>query len=220
MGPGIRRRKPRKRIRRRRKRKTNIPRMLSRTGMNGTHMIRQKAFTPFQIGALGLPQFTQFEFSLANVPQVATFQRLYDRYCIYGVSTRIIMNDFQPPAGNQSFTAAVSIDKDSVVASPPDWNAFIERANTKMKTMTTGYKGANELFWRQKPKPLAPLYKSLTDQGYQILPSNKPVWIDCADESVPHYGALVGFNNAGQTLNVPINCTMITTYWLGFQGIQ
>lgn len=188
--------------------------------MNGTHMVRQKTFDPLIIGAVGLPQFNQFEYNLSSVPQVATFQRLYDRYCIYGVSTRIVMNDYQPPAGNQSFTAAISIDKDSVVANPPNWNAFIERGNTKMKTMTTGYKGANELFWKQKPKPLAPLYKSALTSGYQILPSNKPVWIDCADPSVPHYGALVGWNNANGILNVPIHCTVITTYYLGFQGVQ
>ncbi len=208
------RRKPRKRKRR------SVPQILRRTGMNGTHMVRQKTFTSLQIGALGLPQFEQFEYSLANLPQLVAFQKMYDRYTIYGVSTRIIMNDNQPPTGNQSFSAAISIDKDSIVATPPDWDAFIERGNTRMKTMTTGYKGANELFWKQKPKPLSPLYKSLTDQGYQILPTSKPVWIDMADPTVPHYGALVGFNNAAGALNVTINCTVITTYFLGFQGLQ
>lgn len=188
--------------------------------MNGTHMVRQKTFENMTIGTLGLPQFTEFSYSLTNLPQLVSFQKMYDRYTIYSVSTQIIMNDFQPPAGNLSFSAAISIDKDSIVATPPDWNSFIERGNVRMKTMTTGYKGANNLFWKQKPKPLSPLYKSALTTGYQINNSSKPIWIDMADPTVPHYGALVGFNNAAGVLNQPIQCTVITTYYLGFRGLQ
>lgn len=208
------------RKRRSRRRRLSIPQMLRTTGMNGTHMVRQKTFTNLTIGNVGFPQFEQFQYAINNIPQVATFQRLYDRYTIYAVSTRIVMNSYQPPSLNLSFSAAISIDRDSVVATPPNWDSFIERGNTRMKTMTTGYKGANELFWRQKPKPLSRLYESTISDGFQILPSSKPVWIDMADPTVPHYGALVGFNNAAGVLNEPISCTVITTYFLGFQGIQ
>ncbi len=175
------RRKPRYRRRRRKARKPTLSRQLALTGMNGTHIVRQKTFTPLQIGSLGIPEFHEIAFSLAQIPQLAAFQRVYDRYCIYSTTTQIIMNDNQPPTGNQSFSAAYSIDLDSVPAIPATWNSFIERGNVKMKTMTTGYKGASSLYFKQRPRPLTELYKTALQSGYMIMPASKPVWIDMRD---------------------------------------
>ncbi len=130
------------------------------------------------------------------------------------------MNDNNPPLGNQTFSAAVSQDRDDIIAAPATWNGLLERANTRLKTMSSGYKGANQLYFKSKPKPLSPVYKSAVGTGYQVLPRNKPVWIDCTDPTVPHYGTLVGWNNAASLLNIPINCTVITTYFLGLRGLQ
>lgn len=217
-----RRRFRRKRNYRRRATRARIPRIGRLTGMNGTHMVRQKVFEQGIIPASGvtpLPYYINKTYNFSQINQAVSFRNLYDRYCIYGASIQIIFNDNQPPTGNQSMTLAWSQDHDGA-ATPASWNIFLERANVRTKTMTCGGNINTQWSTYTKPKPLGMLYESPAGTGYQILPRNKPVWIDMSDPAVPHYGTLIGLNNGMETLNVAIHYTIITTYYLGFRGLQ
>jgi len=208
--------------RRKRYRKRRIARaVVNKTGITGkagTHLVRQKVYDTYQIPAGGIPFYLNKTFQLSDLPQYTTFTRLYDEYCIYAVSHKIILNSNTAIDINQNLQLGYVLNERDASAFPATWSEFMERAAVKIKSLYPSGRNACQATMYIKPRPLTQLYESTTSTGYKI--NNRKVWCDMGDPTVPHYGLLYGFNNGIETLNYPIDVTVITTYYLGFKGLQ
>ncbi len=208
----------------RRRRKARIRKAIVRktgiTGKAGIHMVKQKVYSTYDIPATGttpLPHWVNRTFTLSDLPQAAYFRQLYDEYCIFAVSTKIILNSNTDPTTNQNLQLGYTlIDKDGA-ANPVDWPAFMERASVKVKNLYPSGNNACQATMYLKPRPLTQLYESAASTGYAL--NRRKVWVDMADPTVPHYGLLYGFNNGQEILNAPVKVTVITTYYMGFKGL-
>ncbi len=209
----------------RRRKKARISKaIVNKTGMTGKagiHMVKQKTYSTFVIPASGttpLPHWVNRTFALADLPQAVSFRALYDQYCIFAVSTKIILNSNTAPATNQNLQIGYILNEKDGAGNPVDWTAVMERSAVKIKNLYPSGNNACQAVMYNKPRPLTQLYESVGTTGYAV--NNKKVWIDMGDPSVPHYGLLYGFNNGQQILNAPVNVTVITTYYVGFKGLQ
>ena len=208
----------------RRNRKARINRAIVRktgiTGKAGMHLVKQKVYSTYDIPATGttpLPHWVNRTFTLSDLPQANSFRQLYDEYCIFGVSTKIILNSNTAIGTNQNLQIGYTlIDKDGA-STPVDWSSFMERASVKIKNLYPSGNNACQATMYLKPRPLTQLYESVGSTGYAL--NRKKTWIDMGDPNVPHYGLLYGFNNGQETLNSPVKVTVITTYYVGFKGL-
>lgn len=208
------RRRKRARIGRAIVRKTGI------TGKAGIHMVKQKVYSTFEIPASStnpLPFWKNITFQLTDIPQATSFRALYDQFCIFAVSTKIILNSNTSSTTNQNLQLGYVLNDRDGANTPVDWPQFMERAAVKIKNLYPSGNNACQATMYTKPRPLTQLYESPTSTGYKV--NNKKCWIDMSDANVPHYGLLYGFNNGQEVLNAPINCTTITTYYIGFKGL-
>lgn len=209
----------RKRFRKRRIAKA-IVNKTGMTGKAGIHMVKQKSYSTFTIPASGttpLPHWVNRTFALADLPQATAFRQLYDEYCIFAVSTKIILNSNTEPSTNQNLQIGYTLTDKDGTGTPVDWDAFIERASVKIKNLYPSGNNACQAVMYLKPRPLTQLYESVGSTGYAV--NRKKVWVDMSDPNVPHYGLLYGFNNGQGVLNAPVQCTVITTYYMGFRGL-
>ncbi len=212
-------------FRKRRGRKARISKaIINKTGMTGkagVHMVKQKTYSTFVIPASGttpLPHWVNRTFALTDIPQATSFRALYDQYCIFAVSTKIILNSNTEPGTNQNLQIGYVLNDKDGTGTPVNWNQFMERSAVKIKNLYPSGNNACQATMYTKPRPLTQLYETVGSTGYAI--NNRKVWIDMSDANVPHYGLLYGFNNGQEILNNPVNCTVITTYYIGFKGLQ
>ncbi len=190
------------------------------TGKSGMHLVRQKVYRTYTIPASGvtpLPFWRNVTFALNDLPQANSFRALYDQYCIFAVGTKIILNSNTSSTTNQNLQIGYVLNERDGDNNPADWTTFCERAGVKIKNLYPSGNNACQATMYVKPRPLTQMYESPASTGYKI--NFKKCWIDMRDPSVPHYGLLYGFNNGQQTLNAPVNVTVITTYYMGFRGL-
>lgn len=219
-------RRPRRRMPARRNRKRLARRRLKTygtgiTGKGGVHMVRQKVYSSYVIPATATnpgPFFVKKNFTLLDIPQAATFRQLYDEYKINAVSTKIILNSNTAIDVNQNLQLGYVLNDKDDSATPLDWNQFMERAGTKIRSLYPSGPNACSATMYLKPTPLTVLYESVASSGYALM--RKAPFVDMGDPSVPHYGLLYGFNNGQETRNSPINVTLITTYYISFKGLK
>lgn len=211
--------------RNKRRRKARISKAIIKktgiTGKAGCHMVKQKVYSTFDIPATGttpLPHWVNRTFALADLPQAVSFRALYDQYCIFAVSTKIILNSNTDPTTNQNLQIGYVLNEKDGAGTPVDWTQFCERSAVKIKNLYPSGNNACQATMYLKPRPLTQLYESVGSTGYAV--NTKKVWIDMGDPAVPHYGLLYGFNNGQETLNAPVKVTVITTYYVGFKGLQ
>ncbi len=212
-------------FRKKRGRRARIGRAIVRktgmTGKAGIHMVKQKTYSTYQIPASGttpLPFWVNRTFALTDIPQATSFRALYDQYCIFAVSTKIILNSNTDPGTNQNLQIGYVLNDKDGTGNPVNWNAFMERSAVKIKNLYPSGNSACQATMYTKPRPLTQLYETAASTGYAV--NNKKVWIDMSDANVPHYGLLYGFNNGQEILNAPVNVTVMTTYYIGFKGLQ
>lgn len=211
--------------RRKRYRRRRINRaIISKTGITGKagcHMVKQKVYSTYDIPASGttpLPHWVNRTFTLSDLPQAISFRALYDQYCIFAVSTKIILNSNTDPTTNQNLQIGYVLNDRDGAGTPATWAAFCERSAVKIKNLYPSGPNATQATMYLKPRPLTQLYETVGSTGYAV--NNKKVWIDMGDPNVPHYGLLYGFNNGQEILNAPVKVTVITTYYVGFKGLQ
>ncbi len=208
---------------RRNKRRRIAKAIISKTGITGKagiHFVKQKSYSTFTIPASGttpLPHWVNRTFALADLPQANSFRALYDQYCIFAVSTKIILNSNTDPTTNQNLQLGYVLNDKDGTGTPVNWTQFMERAGVKIKNLYPSGNNACQATMYLKPRPLTQLYESVGTTGYAV--NRKKVWIDMGDPNVPHYSLLYGFNNGQEILNAPVNCTVITTYYVGFKGL-
>lgn len=191
------------------------------TGKAGMHLVKQKVYSTYTIpnsGTTPLPFWVNRTFALTDLPQATSFRALYDQYCIFAVSTKIILNSNTATSTNQNMQIGYVLNDRDGTGTPADWTQFCERSAVKIKNLYPSGNNACQATMYIKPRPLTQLYETPATTGYKV--NYKKCWIDMTDANVPHYGLLYGFNNGQEVLNADVQVTLITTYYVGFKGLQ
>lgn len=207
-----------KRTRRRPRRRRKAPRYRN-LGSLQTHRFKKKVMSTITLDptVLPLPKFLATSFQLSDLPEAATFARLYQRYRIDKIHVNAFMIDFQAPALNQALQVAWCTDYDDLAA-PVDWSDFLCRTDIKTKTLTAGGNINNSFNITLRPKVSAMLYESVASTAY--APVWKTPFVSMLDPQTPFRGIRIGFNNGTQTLNVAQTMSVTTTYWITMQSPQ
>lgn len=148
-----------------------------------THSFRRA----LELTALG-PGTTRmgYTFSLSNLINASELTVLYDQYKIQWVEVKAIPSQINADVsvGTQTIPALfVAVDTDDA-STPASYSEILEHADHKIYQMDK-----MKTIARFSPRPQAAMYRSSVATGYST--PNKPVWLDCANADIPHYGLKV-----------------------------
>lgn len=207
-----------------RKRKAVVPRNLRNTGFLSTKQ-KTESYVTIPSGTLvGGGHGVGFSFSLADIPQAVTFQKLFDQYRITGVAIKMMpMTSINTGGGNPSFRLLTYTDLDDANA-PTLYSDVIQRSNVKDHMITAG--SVKPITTYLRPRWLNASYATSVvpggGTGYTL--GNRSQWIDTVDDQVPHFGKKYFFNTTNNAtpggLATPINCLYTITYYLQFKGLK
>lgn len=218
-----RRRFYRKRIYRRWRRKPRIQRNLRNTGFLSTKQ-KTESYVIVPAGTLaGGGHGVGFSFSLADIPQAVTFQKLFDQYRISGVSIKLMPMTSTGVTQNPSIRLLHYTDLDDANA-PSLYSDVIQRSNLKNRMLIAG--DAKPISSYIRPRWLSAAYATSIvpggGTGY-TLGAHK-AWIDTVDDQVPHFGYKYFFNTTNNAtpggLVDPVNVLFTITYYLQFKGLK
>lgn len=94
---------------------------------------------------------------------------------------------------------------------------ILERANVKIKTITSGGGHQQVFSWKCAPRYLTQIYESAVSTGYGQGPRKQ--WLDCADPSIPHYGIKMVFDT-DPVLATPVIWQFYVTYYVEFKSTR
>lgn len=218
------RRKRRPYRKRRYRKKPRISRNMRNTGFLSTKQ-KTESYVIVPSGTLpGGGHGVGFSFSLADIPQAVTFQKLFDQYRITGVALKMLpMTSFNTGATNPSVRLLHYTDLDDANA-PSLYSDVIQRSNLKDTMLIAGSARTVNSFVR--PRWLNATYATSIvpggGTGYTL--GKRSQWIDTVDDQVPHFGKKYFFNtNTNATpggLAVPINVLFTITYYIQFKGLK
>ncbi len=194
----------------------------------GSLTIRQKEFSTITLGdpAQPFPQpiptglYTNVTFSIANIPNLPEYLRLFDQYRINAVSFTLLPTTNTDDNVNQGFTFASSIDLDGGGLVPQTIANMLSRGNTKTSPWSSA--GGMTPFRKIYLKPRwANLLvddpsgnTTATGLGY------RKQWLDINNPDVTHHGLdLMWFNSSNQ-INAVQEVNVITTYYLQFRKVR
>lgn len=151
--------------------------------------------------------FKDLTFTLADVPNHTEFTSLYDQYKLSKVVFTLIpkFNSNEPFTGIVPPTWSI-LDYDGAFPNTP--TAMLQYTNLHM---VPGQK------WHKRvlvPKFPNSVYKSSVTSGYQ--PNTG--FLDCNDDTVPHYGATVMLMPTG--VEGPFAYDLKVTYYLSFKNVR
>lgn len=131
------------------------------------------------------------QFAFSSLPRVTEFTQLFDAYMITKVLVQIKMIS-NPDASNiVNNTTNVNVNNfyptiwyspdydDANTVSLPDIKEF-ERVRHKVLCPN---RPVNIVL---RPRPITQVYRTAVSTGYQV--HTKPVWLDCGQADIPHYG--------------------------------
>lgn len=126
-------------------------------------------------------QVVSFEFALSGLPSYTEFTTLYDQYMIKGAKFTLIPRFNVANSANVDLPSQVFSILDFDGTPPTTLNQMMQYENLKMTRGTDLHKRY------LKPAVLPQVYNGITT-GYSM---KKNVWLDCSNDSIPHYGATV-----------------------------
>lgn len=228
------RRRYRRRFRRRRRRRVGRRRRFKRyrTPRSLTHMrkvIVSRAITAGTGPTLGqpgtLPSLTNISFALNDIDPIlmSALTRCWDQAAIWKVSCQFYPQEFFS-INNQGVTITTFKDADLFTGQQPQPTLTADQYLTRWGQRSTNWGGNNAALRAHrhtiKPRPVTPIYSSLTANGYQT--QSKVCWLDLqntASLSAPHTGMGIVFSgsegtNAQEPLNYVFNVTLKCTYYI------
>ena len=156
----------------------------------------------------------------APLPNITEFTALFDQYKIRSctIDMRFANNNSSINSPSTSLPVLYYAD-DMDDVSPLTQNALQQYGRCKTTMLGTGAKEFTR--HRVVPKPLVQLYETGVSTGY----SNpiKPIWIDCNDATVPHYGVKICWDNGMDTAVADTNIgviSFITTYVIEAKNVR
>lgn len=217
------RRRPRRKRTWRRKRRTTVPRISRSTGFLSTKQ-KTESYVVIPSGTLpGGGHGVGFSFSLADIPQAVTFQKLFDQYRITGVALRMVPMTSTGVTVNPSVRMLSYVDLDDANA-PSLYSDVIQRSNVKDRTIVAGQARPMNAFLRPRWLNAAYATSVVPGGGTGYTLGKRSTWIDTVDDQVPHFGMKYFFNTTNNAtpggLSVPINLLYTITYYIQFRGLK
>lgn len=217
------RRKPVRRTGGRWRRKSTISRNMRNTGFLSTKQ-KTESYVVIPSGTLpGGGHGVGFSFSLADIPQAVTFQKLFDQYRITGVALKAVPMTSTGVTVNPSVRMLSYIDLDDANA-PSLYSDVIQRSNVKDRTIVAGQARPLNTFLRPRWLNAAYATSIVPGGGTGYTLGNRNTWIDTVDDQVPHFGMKYFFNTTNNAtpggLSVPINILYTITYYIQFKGLK
>lgn len=151
-----------------------------------------------------------FQAQLNQVEQWGDFAQLFDRYKISGVKLKFIPLTNSSEVGNAVPMIAYAIDLDDASV-PSSYAELNQKYNVHKKRLD---KPCSIYI---KPRVASSIYSGLTS-GYAV---GKPMYIDCNDPGVPHYGLKYWIRDmslGSTTTNTVVRIE--TTYYLSLKDPQ
>lgn len=219
--PYRRKRRPKRRYRRRRK--ALIPRNLRNTGFLSTKQ-KTESYVIVPSGTLaGGGHGVGFSFSLADIPQAVTFQKLFEQYRITGVSLKLMPMTSTGVTLNPSVRLLSYTDLDDANA-PSLYSDVIQQSNLKDRMIVAG--DVRPITTYLRPRWLNASYSTSVvpggGTGYTL--GNRSAWIDTVDDQVAHFGMKYFFNTTTNAtpggLASPMNMLYTLTYYIQFRGLK
>lgn len=211
------------RKRRYRKKRTIVPRNLRNTGFLSTKQ-KTESYVIVPSGTLtGGGHGVGFSFSLADIPQAVTFQKLFDQYRISGVAIKMMPMTSTGVTVNPSLRLLHYTDLDDANA-PSLYSDVIQRSNIKDRMIPVGNVRPINSYLRPRWLNAAYATSIVPGGGTGYTLGNRSTWIDTVDDQVPHFGYKYFFNTTTNAtpggLAVPMNVLFTITYYLQFKGLK
>jgi len=165
------------------------------------------------LASLSIPAFgslleTNQNFQLSQIPLFASWQALFDQYCIYSAMVRFsVAIGGASPAAFGRITTAIDYDSGAAVGSSTALLGF-NSADSSDVIIGKSY----ERFVRPCITTLATGGSSSSATGNTVTRS----WIDSAFPSVPHFGVRCICD--GNLNTVPLTLIILTTLQIGFRN--
>lgn len=124
------------------------------------------------------------KFRLDQIINSTDLTTLCDKYKILGAYVRIFYNNSNSSTGSlggMPFVQYITDHDDAVV--PASANALREKMGVKFKTFNNA---SSYIGMMVRPTPTRQVFATGILSGYEI--PSKPIWIDCANNNVEHYG--------------------------------
>lgn len=201
-----------RRYRRRGKLALSRPLAMTRTGYLRT---AQKQSTQLTVAAASPETGIATTFALADIPQNATFARLFDSYRINKVVVKAYPLTNSSLNLNPGYTLLSAIDLDD--NSVPTKATIIERSNCKITPITPAGNSRQMQMWTIRPRYLTQVFESNVSTGYGQ--GSRSQWLDCSDPTIPHFGLKLVFDTDPQ-LNNSIQWQFFTTYYVEFKSLR
>jgi len=132
-----------------------------------------------------------FAFAANTIPDFSNLAGVYNRYLIKRIRVVFTLIDISNSgtfADNQMPSLMCRYNYDSNMVSPTD-TKLTQVTNTKSFTFTPN---VTKFEYSLIPRTVAPVYLSAVASGYEL---QKPRYIDCQYNNVPHYGLMTYIDN-------------------------
>jgi len=177
--------------------------------------VKQKVAAQFTITAGTAETGEAFVFRLSDLIQATEFTRLFDSYRLNGVKITMAPLTNSSITVNPSYKMLMAIDLDDDTT--PTANSLLQRANCKIKTVTSGGSNPQVFSAFLRPRYLTQLYETGTSTGYGQ--GARKQWLDTADDRIPHYGFKVVWDT-DPTLNYDVVWQFYFTYYIEFKSLR
>lgn len=173
----------------------------------------------------GCNDYTNGFFALSLLPSYGEFTALFDSFKILGITQTFIYSANSAQATETGTIQTANclpliisvIDKDDgtpMVTTAGSYAEVDQYQGVLIKRM-------DKQFTRKfVPLPQTMVYKTAVTTGYST--PGKPIWMDCNDATIPHYGHKYAFDKqlAGSTNDGLGYITLRTTYHLAFRTVR
>jgi len=150
-------------------------------------------------------------FTLGALPEISTFQQLFDQYCIYSVFTSARLEISNVPASSETswgrIYSAVDFDSASNVGSE---NAIQEFSTVQGSELIFGKS------YERFVKPCIPFVTGTTNGTSNTGVAMTRAWCNTATANIPHFG--VRYLTVGNNTATAQNVSIIITFILGFRN--
>lgn len=177
--------------------------------------VKQKVAAQFTITNGTAETGESFVFRLSDLIQAPEFTRLFDSYRINGVKITMAPLTNSSITVNPSYKMLMAIDLDDDTT--PTANSLLQRANVKIRTVTSGGSNPQVFSAFLRPRYLTQLYETGTTTGYGQ--GARKQWLDTADSQIPHYGFKVVWDT-DPTLNYDVVWQFYFTYYIEFKSLR
>lgn len=154
-------------------------------------------------------------FKLANVTTASDFQQLFDRYCIKGVSLKIMFDCNYANVQGAGILPYITYSPDYDDSVLPASEAALQQKQYAKSTILSGSKIIKTYI---RPRPAIATTSALGITGAMIAPKN--VYINCDQATTAHNAFKAWITNIYNPAGAQVNVRIQPTYYLAMKDSQ